>query len=919
MCGVFVIVGAHQAYAAWNLPSCNPDSVGPTDSSCNVSAPLNVSSSSQTKTGQLTIQNTINGGALAISNSYGGNGTVAITTSTGKSLTVTHSDGTQSAATITTSSNQAGFSLTQNGSGTGGSFTAVAGSGVVAGNNSSTAAALVANNSNAAGTGIYLNMSGNTAVGIDVNMSGSTSYGIKSTVSNSYAGYFTGGGSINSTLFVQNAGSATGANILSNTGVALAVQSTSAAAGTFTSGISSGDVVTVTNSSTGPGLGVSTGGVALSAIGAPSGWPVPAGQGMRATSATSYGVAGYSSASTGYGVGVYGRASNDYGVVGYSDSGYGVYANSQSASSYGSASCNTLSANCAYLGGGTYSGNFTGRVLVSANVLTNPVVSIQNTNTLPAYGYGLSVRTMTGSLTSISADAGTAIDAQAYNGYALFGYSQNGTAAVYGQADNASGYGGQFTVSGASARGVYGVSTNTTSGYGGYFTAAGGTGSAALYASNSGNGGKGVVISTAGIGIDVNTSSTTSDATGIRITAAGGQKGIVINASAAGIDVDSTSGTGIEANDTNIQTTGAYFGGQFYPGGTPSNMQYSNVQPYIVDTIITTSSVGTDRAHGLFFDGSDIWMPTGDSASLSTDAVIQRINAHSNQTTVAYHPNAAWAGSWVAGAMVWARDRMYVFNTGAVSTEFMKIRASNDDASGYGTLAIAGTFRSAVYDGSDIWLGTTSAISRLNLDTDVRTTVQSGLGAIYDMLYVNGFIWALDYTNGVVYKINSAGITVSTITVGTNPTDLEYDGAFIWVANDGDRTLTRINVNTNGQETFNFSTTLTTSVGPLKFDGYRLWLIDDDQLYAYNIRNESLSTPITLTSSGYLDLVYDGNYLWASDGMIINKISIGGGQGYSMPSYPGGIILYGADEEFHCVYFDSAGILQNSTTLTQCQ
>lgn len=516
-----------------------------------------------------------------------------------------------------------------------------------------------------------------------------------------------------------------------------------------------------------------------------------------------------------------------------------------------------------------------------------------------------------------------------------------GAKGVYGTALD--GYAGYFTAKGGGDTALYAnLSSGATTvgsvaiqgvgknGYGGYFTTDG-VGSTALYANNSsasatgqvakfestGNATGGIVVSTKGIGLAITTNTTTANAPGITISASGGQKGITISASSTGVDVDTTADTGIEANDTNIQTTGAFFGGQFYAGGTPSGLRYSNVQPYLVDTISPTSSGVGNRARGLYFDGSDVWMPTGDSASVLGDAAVQRINAYNDNPTVAYYPNLVWAGVWMPGAMVMARDTMYVFNTGAVSREFMKIHQNSDTTTGYGTLSAAASFRSAVYDGTYIWLGTTNSIGKLNLTTDTRTSVQTGLGEIYDMLYVDGYIWALDYDNGRVYKIDSSGTTVGTITVGTHPIDMEYDGAFIWVANYSDHTLTRINVKTSGTSTVNL--TATTGVGPLAFDGYRLWFIDGTQLYSYSIRDGSIGTPITLSTNQYTDLIYDGSYLWAGNGSSVDKISIGGGRGYAMPAYPGGIILYGDDAKYHCIYFNSVGTIQNSTTLTECR
>lgn len=72
-------VAPFTAHAEWNVPSCNPDEVGPTHPSCNVSAPVNVSSAQQTKTGQLEIQNTLSAAQLEVSSGIaGGDGSVSI-------------------------------------------------------------------------------------------------------------------------------------------------------------------------------------------------------------------------------------------------------------------------------------------------------------------------------------------------------------------------------------------------------------------------------------------------------------------------------------------------------------------------------------------------------------------------------------------------------------------------------------------------------------------------------------------------------------------------------------------------------------------------------------------------------------------------------------------------------------------------
>lgn len=110
---VFLLVSALPAQAAWNTPTCNPDDVDPTDPTCNVSAPLNVSDADQIKTGELEVHNTVSAEDLIISNSFSGtgNGTVSITTSAGDAVTVTQDDVTSRGVVITQSATSSAQAL----------------------------------------------------------------------------------------------------------------------------------------------------------------------------------------------------------------------------------------------------------------------------------------------------------------------------------------------------------------------------------------------------------------------------------------------------------------------------------------------------------------------------------------------------------------------------------------------------------------------------------------------------------------------------------------------------------------------------------------------------------------------------------------------------------------------------------------
>ncbi len=184
-----VVIFPSHASAAWNNPTCNPDGPGgPTDPTCNVAAPLNVSASAQTKAGQLTIQNTLRAGDLFISSTIAGNGTINVETSAGKSIVVTNNDPAAQAMSVKSASSAAAVYVIQNGNGAG---VTVSANGTGDGINIQTAASVatglkVTHNGatspgisvTAPGLGQRITTSNNGSTGLNVTATGSTSTGI---------------------------------------------------------------------------------------------------------------------------------------------------------------------------------------------------------------------------------------------------------------------------------------------------------------------------------------------------------------------------------------------------------------------------------------------------------------------------------------------------------------------------------------------------------------------------------------------------------------------------------------------------------------------------------------------------------------------------------------------------------------------
>ncbi len=1034
---------ALPARAEWNQPSCNPDLVGPTDSSCLVSAPLNVSDASQTKTGPLTVQDTVNAGDLNVSSAYMGSGRVIITTSSGNALAITHNDAVTQALTVSTGSTESGVQVTQSGSGNGLyvlsiSGPAVAGqnssnsNGALYGNNSSTGPAVVGENSSSTNAAMYGVNSSSTAYG-GVRGCSSVSGYCTTLGSSTLAAFIQGPGSVGSAssristgsalsiyatnsgtrgIYIDTSNDATGLNITaagtngigaqitttgtssraldidsSGTGIAFSLDTTANNAigmsvtqsGTNTTGLlvstsgvgvnvigtpatgvqttgtsyglsstvstatgvygyatSSGTgviggsatgragyfysgttgvngVLYVQNTSTGEGLSVETGGVTVSTIPNPSGWPATGGKGTQSTSATSYGVTGYSTANTGYGAGVYGRGTNDYGVVAYSDSDYGLYANSQASTYYGGLLCNTGNVNCASLGGATYSGLFSGRVRINASSTAN-ALQVANSNTTPPYGYGVRSATMVGTITLTTPLDGTAIDGQAYNGYGVYGYSQQDIG-VYGYGNDGGVYGAPSSSTGY---GVYGAATD---GYGGHFTSSGNS-STALYVENTnsvfGFTKYGVRVSMADSPNAVGIQSNVEYGTAGRFTSGFGGTALDVSTNTDGTAIDITVDdfdTAIDTNGGFIQNDGAYRGGQFYPNENAGN----GVRPNAIPVRINVGDIGfREYAKSMVYDGSQLWVL---GYSGMTAATLYRYDVSTGQQL---HDSDTSLLS--VADMVEVQDAMYVFSS---SSDSVFIENMLDGSTTTDTTGSTHTPNCVMHDGDDVWIGSDDAIEEWTNFSGSPTVRKSGTGVINDIIFADGYAWAVDQTNNLVYKIDNASpYTVTQITVGNTPHSLVYDGAHIWVSNYTDNTLTRIDPETNATTTIDVSS-LGTGPRHLDFDGANIWIafVGTDEIGYYNVANQTVSAySADMTAINTTAIEFDGTQLWvgeattsALDSGELYKIYTGTGFGSGNPVIKDGLLMYNTSGTVYCIYVDSTGNLQESTTLTNCQ
>ncbi len=132
------------------------------------------------------------------------------------------------------------------------------------------------------------------------------------------------------------------------------------------------------------------------------------------------------------------------------------------------------------------------------------------------------------------------------------------------------------------------------------------------------------------------------------------------------------------------------------------------------------------------------------------------------------------------------------------------------------------------FDGARIWTanpGTAGAgsVSIVTLNPLSVTTVSTGFSSPIGILYDGANIWVTDQgtSPGKLFKLDSSGAIIQTVTVGNNPFFPVFDGTNIWVPNQNSGSVTVVRVSTGtvlATLTGNFLTTPNTAA----FDGERI-------------------------------------------------------------------------------------------------
>lgn len=184
-------------------------------------------------------------------------------------------------------------------------------------------------------------------------------------------------------------------------------------------------------------------------------------------------------------------------------------------------------------------------------------------------------------------------------------------------------------------------------------------------------------------------------------------------------------------------------------------------------------------------DGADLWVTGSDHGTVT------RVRASDGKVL------GIWTGATGASHLVAAKGLIFI--TGFGSGELCQIDpaqppglVTNLTAVGPGPIGIA-------FDGSRIWTASQSGfISIVTLNTLAVTMVSTGFIQPFDLIYDGANMWLTDQggSSARLLKLDSNGAIVQTVNVGAIPRSPAFDGTNIWVPNRMSHSITVVRAST---------------------------------------------------------------------------------------------------------------------------
>lgn len=267
-------------------------------------------------------------------------------------------------------------------------------------------------------------------------------------------------------------------------------------------------------------------------------------------------------------------------------------------------------------------------------------------------------------------------------------------------------------------------------------------------------------------------------------------------------------------------------------------------------------SVTTGSPNQIVFDGEDLWVTNG--------STVKRVHASDGKLL------GTWTGATGGSAIIAAAGRIFISGHLGTSTPG-KIYVINPEAAPGPVTVFEDDIAIApiqmTFDGVNLWTNGSNAISRINVTTGIDSTFTPGIKP-FDILWDGSNLWVADNGDNTLKRIDTLnGVVLESIPTGGFGTDeLLFDGTNIWVSNFSNNSITVVRAVGGLRGTVLAMLTGNGLDGPLgmAFDGERVLVCNFvDSVSVFKAADFSpLGSLSTGTNSNPRSACFDGVNFW---------------------------------------------------------
>ncbi len=236
-------------------------------------------------------------------------------------------------------------------------------------------------------------------------------------------------------------------------------------------------------------------------------------------------------------------------------------------------------------------------------------------------------------------------------------------------------------------------------------------------------------------------------------------------------------------------------------------------------------------------DGADLWVANSGSNTVS------RVRASDGKLL------ETWTGATSATGVLAAKGMIFVTGNTSPGSLYQIDPIDPNLAIGPLTIAVGNSPAGIAFDGARIWTANVGgSVSIVTLNPVSVSTVTTGFSSLRGIVYDGTNMWVTDQNAGMLFKLDSTGAIIQSVTVGITPFFPVFDGTNIWVPNFSSLSITVVRAST--------AAVLATLTGN-GMNGPQTAAFDGERILVTNLNGNSVSlwkaadlTPLGSVSTG---------------------------------------------------------------------